>query len=269
MFDFNSYIWGLITILAAGLLTWVISVYKRDVSIVDSLWAPMFVIAATVYALTQPEYGTRSALILGLVTLWAVRLTGYITWRNWREPEDYRYQQIRANNQPHFSLKSLYIVFGLQGVLAWVISLPLLGAIASTSPLNALDYIGVALWLVGMMFETVSDVQLARFKSNPINRGRVLDSGLWRYSRHPNYFGNACIWWGLFLIGLAGGAWWSVISPIVMTLLLLKVSGVALLEKDISERRPAYRDYVARTNAFIPGPRRRDPNHHVANEAKL
>jgi steroid 5-alpha reductase family enzyme len=147
-------------------------------------------------------------------------------------------------------------VFGLQAALAWVISLPLLAATGSTAPLGWLDAAGVALWLVGMIFEAGGDWQLARFKRDPANRGKVLDTGLWRYTRHPNYFGDFCVWWGFFLIALSAGGWWSIVGPLAMSFLLLKVSGVALLEKDIGERRPAYRDYIRRTNAFFPGPPR-------------
>jgi steroid 5-alpha reductase family enzyme len=257
MFDLNAYLIGLAAILAAGVLTWLISLLRKDVSIVDSLWAPMFFIAALAYALSVEAPGERTTLVLALVGLWALRLSGYITWRNHGEPEDRRYQQIRANNEPGFAFKSLYIVFGLQGVLAWVISLPLLAAIAGQGPLGWLDYAGVALWLIGMSFEAGGDFQLARFKADPANKGKVMDRGLWRYTRHPNYFGNACIWWGLFLIALAAGGWWAVLAPALMTFLLLKVSGVSMLEKDIHERRPEYRAYIERTNAFIPGPPRR------------
>ena len=253
MFDLASYLWGFSAILVVSVVAWLVSVLKRNVSIVDSLWSLMFFLVAVVYARVLPEVGPRMGLIFMLVGLWALRLAGYITWRNWGEGEDYRYQQIRANNEPNFSFKSLYIVFGLQGALVWIISLPLLTAIASPSPMNVLDYAGVTLWLGGMFFETMGDLQLARFKANPENESKVLNTGMWRYTRHPNYFGNACIWWGLFLIALAAGGWWSIISPIVMTFLLLKVSGVAMLEKDMSERRPAYLQYIAQTNAFLPG----------------
>ena len=186
----------------------------------------------------------------------ALRLAGYITWRNWGEGEDYRYRQIRQRNQPGFEFKSLYLVFGLQGVLAWIISIPLLVAILHPGEPGGVAYLGVLVWLVGMLFEAVGDYQLARFKADPDNKGKVLDSGLWRYTRHPNYFGNAMIWWGFYLIALSVGGWWTIFAPLLMTFLLLKVSGVVLLEKDIAERRPAYRDYVARTNAFLPGPPR-------------
>jgi len=189
-----------------------------------------------------------------MVAIWALRLSGYLTWRNWSPHEDHRYQQIRKNNEPHFWLKSLYIVFGFQVLLAWVISLPLLGAIHSGSELGWLDGLGVAIWLFGLVWESTGDSQLARFKVKPDNKGKVMDKGLWRYSRHPNYFGEFCIWWGYFLLALSAGAWWSLLAPVLMTVLLLKVSGVALLEKDIGERRPAYAQYIAKTNAFFPDP---------------
>lgn len=256
MLDLHLYLIGLAAILAAGTLTWLLSLLRGDVSIVDTLWSLMFLIAAVVYMGAAAEPGVRAWIVLVLVGVWALRLAAYITWRNWGEGEDRRYQAIRARNQPGFAWKSLYLVFWLQGAIAWVVSLPLLVAVQSGTPLNMLDYAGISLWLVGMVFEAGGDWQLARFKADPANRGKVLEHGLWRYTRHPNYFGNACIWWGLFLIALAGGGWWSVISPVLMTFLLLKVSGVSLLEKDIGERRPGYRDYVRRTNAFIPGPPR-------------
>ncbi|MFO0451309.1 MAG: DUF1295 domain-containing protein [Pseudomonadota bacterium] len=256
MFDLQ--LWGA----ALGVLAlfafagWLLSLPIRNVSIVDSMWSLMFLLAALTYAVELDSSGPRGWLVVVLVGTWAIRLAAYITWRNHGHGEDFRYQQIRANNQPGFAFKSLYIVFGLQAALAWVISLPLLAAVNSTAPLGWLDAAGVALWLVGLVFEAGGDWQLSRFKANPANRGKVLDTGLWRYTRHPNYFGDFCVWWGFFLIAVSAGGWWSVAGPLVMSFLLLKVSGVALLEKDIGERRPAYRDYVRRTNAFFPGPRR-------------
>jgi steroid 5-alpha reductase family enzyme len=191
-----------------------------------------------------------------MVAVWALRLSGYITWRNHGEPEDRRYQAIRAANEPGFAWKSFFIVFALQGVLAAIVATPIVVGIGSPAPLNAVDGIGLALWALGFAFETIGDWQLARFKSDPANRGRVMDAGLWRYTRHPNYFGEATLWWGYYVVALAAGGGWTIFSPLLMTFLLLKVSGVRLLEKDIGERRPAYADYVARTNAFFPGPRK-------------
>ena len=255
-FHLGPLLYALAALLALGVAGWLVSLLKRDVSIVDSLWSLMFLLAALVYYAAAEQPGALAQTVLAMTALWALRLAAYITWRNWGEGEDRRYQEIRANNQPGFQYKSLGLVFWLQGVLAWVISVPLLVAIHSGGPPNALAWMGIALWAVGMVFEAGGDWQLARFKADPANRGRVLDQGLWRYTRHPNYFGNALIWWGFFLTAASVGGWWTVVAPVLMTLLLLKVSGVALLEKDIGERRPAYRDYIRRTNAFIPGPPR-------------
>lgn len=245
-------LYGLAALLLLGAATWVVSVIKRDVSIVDSVWSLLILLAAAVYAGTLPSDAPRAMAVLALVALWALRLALYIIWRNWGEPEDRRYQEIRARNQPGFEWKSLYLVFGLQAVLAWLVSLSLLAAIGGERPWNWLDTLGVAVVLFGIAFESVADFQLAAFKAQSQNRGRVMDRGLWRYTRHPNYFGEFCVWCGFYVMALGAGGWWAIVSPLLMTLLLLKVSGVTLLEKDIGERRPAYRDYIARTNAFFP-----------------
>jgi steroid 5-alpha reductase family enzyme len=256
MFDLNLWMLGLAALALFATAGWLLSLPLRDVSIVDIMWSLMFLLAASVYTAAQAAPGPRVWLVLVLVGAWSIRLAAYIFWRNHGHGEDFRYQQIRARNEPGFAFKSLYLVFGLQAALAWVISLPLLAATGSTAPLGWLDAAGVALWLVGMVFEAGGDWQLARFKRDPANRGKVLDTGLWRYTRHPNYFGDFCVWWGFFFIALSAGGWWSIVGPLAMSFLLLKVSGVALLEKDIGERRPAYRDYIRRTNAFFPGPPR-------------
>ena len=247
------YLYALVAMLALGSVTWLLSIVKRDVSIVDSIWSLMFLAAAIVYLQHNEAIGTREILIFILVLIWALRLAAYLTWRNWGQPEDSRYQQIREKYSPHFALKSLLIIFAFQAFLAWLISLPLLVSLNTTQSLSILDLFAMVLWLVGMGFETVADLQLHRFKANSANKGKVLDTGLWRYSRHPNYFGEFCIWWGFYLFAVSSGGWWTILSPLMMSFLLLRFSGVALLEKDIHERRPAYRDYIARTNAFIPG----------------
>jgi steroid 5-alpha reductase family enzyme len=265
MFQWSAFLIALGVILTAGTGVWLASLLKRDVSIVDSLWPVMFLLAAITYDLTLVDTGPRAAPLLVLVAIWALRLFVYITWRNWGEGEDRRYQEIRANNGPNFELKSLFIVFVLQGLIAWIVSLPLMAAIGAQAAPNALDYLGVGLWAIGMLFEAGGDYQLSRFKSDPDNRGKVMDRGLWRYTRHPNYFGNACIWWGFGLIAMASGAWWALVSPLLMTFLLLKVSGVSLLEKDIGERRPAYADYIARTSAFIPLPPKKAATSQTAH----
>lgn len=243
-------------LLGAAALTWVVSVLRRNVTIVDTLWSLLFVIAAAVYVASAEPPSQRAWLVLCLASLWGVRLAAYLAWRNRGHEEDRRYQAIRRRNEPNFALKSLWLIFGFQAVLAWVISLPLAGAIAGDAPLGLLDWLGAALWAVGLFFEAVGDWQLARFKADPANAGRVMDSGLWRYTRHPNYFGDFCVWWGFYLIALAAGAWWSIVGPLIMSFLLLRFSGVRLLERDIGERRPAYAEYVRRTNAFFPGPRK-------------
>jgi steroid 5-alpha reductase family enzyme len=244
---------GLAAMVALGFVTWVVSYVKTDVSIVDSVWSLLIFSGGAVYAAVMPSGGMRATLVLALATLWALRLAVYITWRNWGEAEDHRYQAIRARNQPNFEWKSFYLVFVLQAVLAWIVSLSLFAGVAGVSALGWLDFAGAVIVLFGIAFETAGDWQLARFKRDPASAGRVMDRGLWRYTRHPNYFGEFCVWWGFYLMALAGGGWWTMLSPLLMSVLLLKVSGVTLLEKDIGERRPAYRDYILRTNAFFPG----------------
>lgn len=249
----DSYLNALLLMLLMASLGWVYSVAKHNVNIVDSLWSLMFLASAIVYLLAQDTISGRDGLVMALVAAWSVRLSIFLAVRNSGEPEDRRYQEIRANNEP-FAFKSLYIVFGLQAVLAWIISVPLLAALQGESPLGWLDMVAVCLWLVGFVFEAVGDWQLHVFKKNRFNQEQVLDTGLWNYTRHPNYFGEFCMWWAYFLLALSVGAWWTVYAPILMSLLLFKVSGVGLMEKDISSRRPAYKDYIERTNTFFPGP---------------
>lgn len=254
MIALQALLW--ITLLAFG--AWLLSLRKNDVSIVDSFWPLLILTGTATYALLAQQPGPRTLVVLALVGLWAVRLAAHITWRHWGEPEDRRYQAIRARNQPYFEYKSLVLVFALQAVLAWVVSSLVLSAVLNPRPWSWLDSLGVIVIVAGALFEAVADWQLARFKSDPAHKGKVMDQGLWRYSRHPNYFGEFCVWWGFYLVALsAQGWWWAIASPVLMTVLLLKVSGVALQEKDIAERRPGYRDYIARTNAFFPGARRR------------
>lgn len=250
--SWHIYISGLYGLLGFGVLGWFISLYRNNVTHVDSMWSLFFVIAALIYLGQSDVASLRSVILITLLGLWALRLFAYLTWRNWGPHEDHRYAEIRANNSPHFAFKSLYIVFGLQALLAWVISFPIYGAIVSDTPVNSVDFIGVGLICFGLAWETVADWQLSVFKGNGANKNKVLNSGLWRYSRHPNYFGECMVWWGIYAIALAAGAWWTIFSPILMTLLLLKVSGVKLLEKNIAERRPEYDNYIRTTSAFIP-----------------
>jgi steroid 5-alpha reductase family enzyme len=253
----STALWALGAIVMLALATWLVSLIRHDVSIVDSVWSLMVAVGGAVYAAELGADTTRAQVVCALAVLWAARLALYITVRNWGHGEDRRYQAIRTRNEPHFAFKSLYLVFVLQAVLAWVVSLSLLASLQGGSAWGWLDTLGAVLVLFGIAFETIADFQMSRFKASPANHGQVMDRGLWRYSRHPNYFGECCVWWGFYLFALGAGGWWalvSMISPILMTFLLLKVSGVALLEADIGERRPPYRDYIRRTNAFFPGP---------------
>ncbi len=245
---------GLATAAALAFFTWLASLVQRDVSLVDRMWALLIAVPMLAYASVLPWSGTRATVMAVLVAVWAVRLAAYVSWRNWGHGEDRRYQAIRARNEPNFALKSLYLVFVLQAVLAWLVATPFLAALSHRAVWTVLDSLGAAIAFSGFILEAVGDQQLARFKGDAANRGKVMDRGVWRYTRHPNYFGECCVWWGFFLMALPVGGWWSVVSPLVMTGLLLQVSGVALLEKDIGERRPEYRDYIRRTNAFFPGP---------------
>ena len=250
MFDLASGLIALGAISGLAVAAWLVSVKKRDVSIIDGLWPVFIWVGGLVYAWTAPLM-PRGWVAMTLLTIWAVRLCLHITVRNHGEPEDRRYQKIRASNQPGFEWKSLYLVFLLQAVLAWIVALPLM-ATRSASGFGLLDIAAIGLIGFGIVFEALADWQLVSFKARPGTGGRVLDTGLWRYSRHPNYFGECCAWWGFGLLGVAAGAWWSLASPILMTVLLLKVSGVALLEVDIGERRPGYARYIRETSAFVP-----------------
>jgi len=235
-------------------LLWLLSVALRDSSIVDIFWGIGFIaIAWLAYALTPQGYLPRKQLMALLVTIWGLRLALHIGIRNWGKPEDFRYAKWREENGSRWWWVSFFKVFLLQGFLLWIISTPLLAAIASGYPaiLTPLDMTGFNLWAFGLLFESIGDLQLRRFKADESNRGKILTTGLWRYTRHPNYFGEAVVWWGYFIIALAAGRWWTIFSPILMTFLLVKISGVAMLERTMNER-PGYAEYQKITSAFIP-----------------
>lgn len=236
-------------------LAWVAGVLLRDASIVDRLWGLGFVLIGWVtFAITDSDT-VRKTLTVVLATLWGLRLSIYISWRNWGRGEDYRYRDMREKHGSRFPLVSLFTVFLLQALILWAVAAPLIQAQRADRPdaLTGIDILGVLAFGIGFGFEVVGDWQLARFRRDPSNRGKVLDTGLWRYTRHPNYFGDALVWWGLFAFALATpGGWWTLYSPVLMTLLLMKVSGVSLLEKRLKETKPRYRSYAERTNAFFP-----------------
>ncbi|MFH1330256.1 MAG: DUF1295 domain-containing protein, partial [Actinomycetota bacterium] len=208
-----------------------------------------------------PDGGeARRWLLVSLVTVWGLRLGAYLAYRNLGKGEDYRYVAMREKAGGRFWIVSLFKVFLLQGLLLWVVSLPVQAGQLPSVPdgIGPLAIVGTALWAVGLFFETAGDAQLARFKADPANKGKVMDRGLWRYTRHPNYFGDFVVWWGIYLVALEGhGTWWAVAGPLLMSFLLLRVSGVAMLEKTIGTRRPGYGEYVRRTSAFVPRPPRR------------
>ncbi len=238
---------------------WAISVAVHDVSIVDPVWGPAFVVVAVVCLLAGRGGDARRWLLLVMTALWGLRLGGYLLVRKLGDrEEDRRYAEMRERKGAAFVPWSLASIFGLQGLLVLIVSLPLQVAAQRPAGLDWLAGVGIVVWVVGLFFEGVGDEQMRRFKARPDSKGRVMDQGLWRYTRHPNYFGDFCVWWGLWLVALgAGGTWWTVIGPLVMSFLLIKGSGAALLEKSIGERRPEYRDYILRTSGFIPRPPRR------------
>jgi steroid 5-alpha reductase family enzyme len=250
---------ALVAALALMTLVWLASLRARDVSLVDRWWGPGFAVAAWTWVLTQGAFTPRALAIAALVTIWGARLGWHITRRNRGHGEDPRYAAMRARAPRSFAWTSLVTVFALQAVILWVVALPLWAATRPDAPASPrpLDALALALWLVGLTFEAVGDAQLAAFKRDPANRGRVMDRGLWAWTRHPNYFGDATLWWGLGLFALATpGAWWTLIGPLLMTTLLVRVSGVALLERAMATR-PGYAEYVARTSSFLPRPPRR------------
>jgi steroid 5-alpha reductase family enzyme len=240
-------------------LLWLVSLRLRDASIIDLFWGLGFVIAAWATRVQGPVT-PASILLPAAVTLWGVRLSVYLGARNLGHGEDRRYAAMRAARPRHFWWWSYLAIFLFQAILCALIGLPAVVGQVATRPegLTLFDLAGGALFLFGFLYESIADWQLARFKRDPANAGRVMDQGLWRHTRHPNYFGEAVLWWGIWLMASAApDARWTAIAPALITFLLLRVSGVSLLESTIVDRRPAYADYIRRTNAFLPGPRRR------------
>jgi steroid 5-alpha reductase family enzyme len=251
-----------VAVLFIGL--WAVSLVISDVSIVDPVWGPAFVLVALACLIAGDAHigsgGQSRRIVLFVMTaLWGLRLGGYLLVRKLGDPgEDRRYTKMRDKRGATFPLYSLLSIFGSQGLLVLIVSLPLQVAAERRTGLEWFAWVGVALWAVGLFFEGVGDEQMRRFKAREDSKGQVMNQGLWGWTRHPNYFGDFCVWWGLWLVALcAGGTWWTVIGPLVMSFLLIKGSGAALLEKDISERRPKYADYIKQTPAFFPRPPRK------------
>ncbi len=253
----NAWWPALPVVVAAVTLLWLASLPIRNVSIIDSFWGMGFVLAAVVYWATTSGESPRRFLILALVTIWGLRLSLYIFWRNAGHGEDFRYAQFRKDFGPGYWWYSFFSVFLLQGVLVWLISPPILGAmltasVPETAPLGVWDALGVLVWLIGFAFEAGGDYQMARFKANPENKGKVCNVGFWRYTRHPNYFGDSAMWVGYTFLCFGGGLYWPAYGAVLMIALIIRVSGVFLLEQTLVETKPQYREYVATTSAFLP-----------------
>jgi steroid 5-alpha reductase family enzyme len=240
--------------LVVMLLLWLLATVRRDVSLVDIYWGLGFVLVTAVAIVINRPAQMRGTVALLLVSLWGTRLAGYLLWRKWGAEEDRRYQAMRRHHGRRFWWVSLFTVFLLQGLILWIISIPLqvIAVSRNSAFATTADLIAIVLWIAGFAFESIGDAQLALFQLRPSNRGRVMDRGLWRYTRHPNYFGETLMWWAFYLLSVSSGGWWTVFSPMLMSFLLLKVSGVTLLESSISDRRPEYAEYQRRTNAFLP-----------------
>ena len=236
-------------------ILWIWSVYLKDVSIVDIFWGLGFVILNIFYVFNSGDLNSRKILLLVLVSVWGLRLSIYLAYRNIGKGEDFRYQEFRRKFGPkRYWWFSYFQAFLLQGALMILISSTLLGMSFSSQPTthSSLDYIGIGIWLIGFIFEAGGDYQLMRFKKNTNNKGNVLTTGFWKYTRHPNYFGDAAVWWSYAIFSISAGAYWQVIGSILMTLLIINISGVTLLEKSLKQTKTAYSDYIDKTSSFFP-----------------
>jgi steroid 5-alpha reductase family enzyme len=252
---------NLTAIIALLIALWCLSLLLRNASIVDIFWGCGFVVVAWISLGTSGHLLAQQLLLTIMVSVWGLRLAGYLAWRNIGKPEDYRYAAMRERHGKLFPVVSLFTVFGLQGVLMWIISLPIQVGISQAQGWHAIMAIGMLLWMAGLFFETVGDFQLARFKADPRNQGRVMNRGLWRYTRHPNYFGDFLVWWGFYLVGIESTSWWwTILGPLLMSFLLIRVSGVRLLESSLRSRVAGYEEYVRDTSAFFPLPPKQSPS---------
>ena len=236
--------------------TWLLSLVLKNASIVDIVWGLGFAVTSWVLAITVDGNSGRQILLAIMVGIWGVRLGGYLAKRNIGHGEDWRYKAMRKKKGPRFGLISLVTVFGLQGSLMFVVSMPVIFGNGDSSPgVGPIAVMGILVWAVGLGFEAIGDLQLTRFKKDPNNAGKVMSTGLWSITRHPNYFGDALLWWGIGIVGAeTGSGVIGFVGPLVMTLFLLKVSGVPMMERSLMKRREGYAEYAARTSAFIPRP---------------
>jgi steroid 5-alpha reductase family enzyme len=242
-------------ILAIAVVLWLASVRLRDASIVDPWWSILFLFVGCNTALRTGLTGSK-CLFLGLLSLWSLRLFTHLWLRARGKPEDPRYAAFRVKYGPErYWWVSLFQVFLLQGLLALAISAPVQVVLsaAAPDPISPSDWLGTAVFAIGFAFEAVADAQLQRFRRDPSRRGTVLDTGLWAWTRHPNYFGEALLWWGLWLHALDQPWGWATLpAPVLLTFLLVRVSGVAMLDDLLRRTKPRYADYIARTSAFLP-----------------
>jgi steroid 5-alpha reductase family enzyme len=251
----NIYLNALIIIMILMSVLWISSIIIKNVSIVDIFWGFGFVLTAGFYFINTEGLELRKIILLALVSIWGLRLSIYVAWRNHGKGEDFRYREFRKKyGGKRYWWISFFQTFLFQGILMWLISAPLLGAqyYGKDNNLRILDFIGIFFWITGFVFEAGGDYQLAVFKSNPENKGKVLSTGFWHYTRHPNYFGDSAVWWGYGLICLAAGSYLPALGSLLMTVLIIKVSGVALLEKSLKGQKPQYKEYIEKTSPFIP-----------------
>jgi steroid 5-alpha reductase family enzyme len=249
---------AIVTIACLMLATWSVSLLRRDASIVDITWGLGFVLVAWAAKFVSGAAGAGNWLLVVMVTVWGLRLAGYLAKRNLGKGEDFRYRAMRRKHGERFGIVSLYTVFGLQGALMFIVSLPVtLGQRETDSGAGFIALLGFIVWAIGLYFEAVGDAQLAKFKRDPRNEGQIMDQGLWALTRHPNYFGDSLVWWGLAIVGASQGAGlWAFLGALVMTVLLVRVSGAAMLDRLLAKRKPGYAEYMARTSGFIPLPKR-------------
>lgn len=260
MASFTIWLWAGAVIFGFVSAVWLLSLPLRNSSIMDIFWGLGFIVAGVAYTLLAGAVPGRGILLLVVVLIWGIRLSLHIGVRSVGKPEDARYAAWRAEHGASWWWQSFFRVFLLQGVILWLLSVPyLFAAVVKAAPLwHWTDIAGLVLFIAGFLFESIADALLASFRKREENRGKVLDQGLWSLSRHPNYFGESLLWWGFFFIALPSAPWWTVYSPMLMTFLLVRVSGVRMLDHLLSDTKPGYRDYMERTSGFVPWPKRRN-----------